>query len=102
MEKESGKIHMQISRVYEQPPDAISLYSDVAQILGTGHEVVLQFYETIPGTPGPGGQIQMVRSRLRATITVSMVHALNIGRLLLKQSQPESPQAEARIEGGQP
>lgn len=102
MEKESGKAQMQINRVFEQPPDAVSLYSDVAQIIGTGHEVVLQFYETIPGTPGPGGQIQMVRTRLRATITVSMVHASNIGRLLLKQSQAESPQAEPKIEGGQP
>ena len=102
MEKESGKIQMQASRVYEQPPDAISLYSDIVQILATGHEVVLQFYETIPGPPGPGGQIQMVRTRLRATITVSMAHASNIGNLLLKQIQVQAPQAEVKIEGGQP
>ena len=80
---ESG---IQVTRVYEQPPDAISLYAEVAQIIATGHEVVLQFYETIPGSPGAGGQIQMVRSRLRATITVSMTHAANIGRLLLQHS----------------
>jgi hypothetical protein len=90
---------MQVTRIFEQPPDAISLYSDLTQILGTGHEVVLQFYETIPGTPGPGGQIQMVRSRLRATITVSMAHAANIGRLLIKHSGAESSQPEAAKEG---
>lgn len=87
---------LQVSRVFEQPSDAISLYSDFAQILGTGHEVVLQFYETIPGTPGPGGQVQMVRTRLRATITVSMAHASNIGRLLIKQSQEGSLEPEAK------
>ena len=92
----------QISRVFEQPPDALSFYSDFAQVIGTGSEVLLQFYETIPGTPGPGGQIQMVRTRLRATITVSKAHASNIGSLLLKQIQAEAAQAGAKIEGGQP
>jgi hypothetical protein len=86
----------QISRIYEQPQDTISFYSDFAQIIGTGHEVVLQFYETIPGPPGPGGQIQMVRTRLRATITVSMTHASNIGSLLIKHSQADSPKPEVR------
>lgn len=76
----------QVSRIYEQPPDAVSFYSDFAQILSTGHEVVLQFYETIPGAPGPGGQVQMARTRLRATIIVSIPHAANIGSLLLKQT----------------
>ena len=102
MEKESEKIEIQASRIYEQPPDAISLYSDMVQIIGTGHEVVIQFYETIPGTPGPGGQIQVVRTRLRATITVSKAHASNIGSLLLKQIQAQAPQAGAKIEGRQP
>jgi hypothetical protein len=78
---------MQINRVFEQPPDAISMYADVAQVIGTGNEVVLQFYETIPGTPGPGGQIQLVRTRLRATITLSIPHAINIGSLLMKQAE---------------
>lgn len=75
----------EVSRVFEQPADAISLYSDFAQIFGTGHEVILQFYETIPGPPGPGAKVQIVRSRLRATIAVSLSHAANIGRLLLEQ-----------------
>jgi len=89
----------QITRVFEQPPDAISLYSEFAQILGTGHEVVLQFYETIPGAPGAGGEIQMVRTRLRATIVVSMPHAANIGNLLIKHSSVESSRPEPK--GGQ-
>lgn len=91
----------QITRVFEQPPDAISLYSDFAQIFGTGHEVVLQFYETIPGAPvAGGGAIQMVRTRLRATIVVSIPHAANIGNLLIQQSGVESSRPEAK-RGGQ-
>jgi len=75
---------LQVSRIFEQPETAISCYSDMAQVFGTGNEVVLQFYETIPGAPGPGGQLQMVRTRLRATITISQPHAANIGNLLIK------------------
>lgn len=87
----------QISRVFEQPPDALSFYSDFAQVIGTGSEVVLQFYETIPGAPGPGGTIQMVRSRLRSTVVISKAHAGNIGRLLLKHAEEKAaaPQQEA-------
>ena len=87
----------QIDRIYEQPPDAVSFYSDTAQILGTGLEVVMQFYETIPGAPGPGGMIQMVRSRLRSTVTISKAHAANIGRLLIKHAEVKeaAPQKEA-------
>jgi hypothetical protein len=86
---------LQISRIFEQPEGAISCYSDTAQVIGTGNEVVLQFYETIPGAPGPGGQIPMVRSRLRATITISLPHAANIGNLLIRHGnrsvQPQPP-----------
>lgn len=88
---------VQINRVFEQPEGAVSCYADMAQVLGTGNEVVLQFYETIPGPPGPAGNIQIVRSRLRATITISLPHAANIGELLLKhggksvKSQPPTP-----------
>jgi hypothetical protein len=64
----------------------------MAQVIGTGNEVVLQFYETIPGPPGPDGRIQMVRTRLRATISISVPHAMNIGNLLIKQAKmPEKP-----------
>ncbi len=48
---------IQVNRIYEQGPDSVSFYSDVAQIVNTGHEVVLQFYETIPGAPGPDSKI---------------------------------------------
>jgi hypothetical protein len=81
----------QVSRVFEQPPDTVSFYSDFAQVLGTLHEVVLQFYETIPGPPaGPTAQVQMVRSRLRATVVVSKSHAANIGRLLLQNVEEKA------------
>jgi hypothetical protein len=48
----------EIVRIFEQPADAMTAYSDFAQVLGTGSEVVLQFYETVPDLPGPNGQIQ--------------------------------------------
>ena len=88
---------IQINRIFEQPPDAVSFYSDVAQVLGTGLEVVMQFYETIPGAPGPGGKIQMVRSRLRSTVIISKAHAANIGRLLLTHAEVKeaTPQPQA-------
>lgn len=76
-----------VSRVFEQPPEAISLYSDYTQVVGTGHEVMLQFYETIPGAPGPKGGPETVRSRLRATVTLSPAHAANLGRMLLEHSE---------------
>jgi hypothetical protein len=76
----------QINRIFEQPQDSVSFYCDVAQIRGTGNEVVLQFYESIPGPPGPGGAIQLVRTRLRSTVVVSKAHAANIGKLLLQQA----------------
>jgi hypothetical protein len=73
---------MQVTRVFEQPDDAVTLYADFAQVLGTGSEVIVQFYETIPDVPGPTGQIQSVRSRLRATVIVAPAHAHSIARLL--------------------
>ncbi len=76
-------------RVFEQPTDAISFYSDFAQVLGTGNEVLLQFYETIPGSPGPEGRVEMVRTRLRATVMVLPKQATTIGKLLLKAEQGE-------------
>lgn len=72
-------------RVWEQPPDAISLYSDIAQVLYTGHEVMLQFYETIPKPPDAEGKITEATSRLRATVALSPAHALTLGKTLMKQ-----------------
>lgn len=87
---------IRVNRVFEQPPDAVSFYSDFAQVMGTGHEVLLQFYETILGVPGPkGAPPDVVRSRLRATVVLSRAHAANLGRLLLKQSEAEPPPPEA-------
>lgn len=74
------------NRVFEQPPDAMVCYADFAQIVSTGHEVILQFYESIPGPPSaPGGKVQTVRTRLRASVIVSLAHARNIGQNLLTQ-----------------
>jgi hypothetical protein len=78
---------LQIERIFEQPPDAVSFYCDMAQFFSTGNEIVMQFYEVIPGPPGPGGDITKVRTRLRATVTFSIPHARNIGNLLLQRGE---------------
>jgi hypothetical protein len=80
-------IGMQIQRLFEQGPDSVSFYSDFTQAINTGHEMVFQFYETIPGPPGADGRMQSVRSRLRATITVSLSLATNFANNLLAQAK---------------
>lgn len=75
----------QVIRLFEQPPDSISFYSDMAQVISTGNEVIIQFYESIPAPPNPKGQIPNVRTRLRATVTLSKFHARNLGTMLLQR-----------------
>lgn len=77
----------QVPRKFEQPADAISFYSDFALIVGTQNEVVLQFYETIAGPPGPELQVETAATRLRATVMVSRPHAQRIAELLLERVQ---------------
>ena len=76
-----------IERYFEQSPNAVSFYSDFAQILSTGHEVVMQLYETIPSPPGRDGKITKVVTRLRATVTLSLPHARNFGQLLIERTK---------------
>jgi hypothetical protein len=76
-----------VERVYEQPPDAMSFYCDIGQVFATPNEIVLQFYETIPGPPGPTGKITRVRTRLRSTVSLSYPHAAAIGKLLVERSK---------------
>jgi len=85
----SKEVPLKAERIFEQPPDSISLYCDVVQVFGTKNEVVVQFYETIPGPPGPEGKITKVRTRLRATITLSHSHAANMGKLLVEQTKEQ-------------
>ena len=79
-----------VTRLFEQPTDSITCYSDFAQVLATGSEIILQFYETIPGPPGIGGTVTTVRSRLRATVIMSPQHAATIARLLPQQANAEA------------
>ncbi len=81
------KVPVQIERIFEQSPDAISFYCDLGQVFATDNEVMLQLYETIPGAPEPGGKIEKVRTRLRATITLSHPHAIIIGNVLAKKAK---------------
>ena len=85
---------LQAKRVFEQPPDTLSIYSDYAQVVGTGHEVIVQFYETIPGIPLPTGAPETVTTSLRATIVISRAHAANLGKALLQNSETEPPTGE--------
>jgi len=67
-----------VERPYEQPPDAVSCYADMTQMVRTSNEVIMQFYEAIPGVPkGPAGP-EVVRMILRATITLNVDHARRI------------------------
>lgn len=92
---------LQVNRLFEQPPDSVSFYCDLGQVFGTPHEVVMQFYETIPGPPGPSGQIQVVRSRLRATVMLSRDHAGNIANALLKHAAVSPVPTETSSAAGQ-
>ena len=76
-----------IERVFEQPSDSISFYCEMGQVFATKNEVVIQFYETIPGPPGPAGNILRVRTRLRATVTLSFPHAISIGKTLIEKTK---------------
>lgn len=78
---------IQVERTIEQPADAISFYSDFAQIVATGNEVLLQFYETIPGPPEADGHVRVARTRLRATVIVSPPHAGRIGEIIRERLQ---------------
>lgn len=77
---------VQIERYFDQPPGAISFYCDFTQVVSTGAEVVLQLYETIPAAPDREGKITKVVSRLRATVTFSIPHAQNFGKVLVERT----------------
>jgi len=79
-----------VERVFEQPPDSISFYCELGQVFATANEIVLQFYETIPGAPGLKGKIEKVKTRLRATITLSYPHAATVGELLTKKAKKKN------------
>ena len=77
----------EIERYFEQSPNAVSFYCDIGQVVATGNEIVMQLYETIPAPPGRDGKITKVVSRLRATVTLSLPHAHNIGKLLVERTK---------------
>lgn len=83
MPQEEG---IQAQRVFEQPADAVSFYCDFAQIIGSENEVLMQFYETIPGPPEPDGHVRIANTRLRATVMVSRAQAGKISQLLLERA----------------
>lgn len=76
----------QVERYFEQSPTAISFYCDLTQVVSTGNEVMLQLYETIPAPPDREGKITKVVSRLKATVTFSLPHAHNFGKVLVERT----------------
>jgi hypothetical protein len=79
-----------VERQFEQPLDAVSCYSDLTQTVVTDHEVILQFYEAIPGPPQPPhGEPNAVRMRLRATIVLNKTHAEKLARNLTQAASSE-------------
>lgn len=83
---------LSIERIYEQPADAVSFYTEIAQVFSTSHETIIQFYENIPGPPDREGRITKSLTRLRATITLSHSHAGNLGKLLVEKSKKQKGQ----------
>lgn len=80
---------LKILRTFEQPDNAPSFFSDLAQVTATGNEVIVQFYETMPGPPDPEGNIKKVKTTLRANVIISLAHAKNLGKLLLEKTAAE-------------
>jgi len=83
-----------MERVFEQPPDSISFYCEMGHVLATGNEIILQFYDIIPGAPNLKGNIEKVKTRLRATITLSYPHAANIGKLLTERTKEKAKETK--------
>ncbi len=76
---------LKVTRVLNNQKMQFHFFLDYAQIINTEKEIVMQFYESIPGPPSPDSQIKNVKTRLKATITVGLPHAETIGKLLLKK-----------------
>ena len=77
-----------VERAFEQPPDAITCYADLVQTVVTEHEVIVQFYEPVPGPPAAGqGGPSIMRSRLRATIILNKPHAARLATSLTEASR---------------
>ena len=83
-DKDQGK-PIEVKRVFEQPQDVISVYSDLAQVAFTGHELVLQFYETMLGPPDSDGVIRTAKTKLKVNVILSVPHATNIGNIILEK-----------------
>lgn len=78
---------LQIERSFEQSSDAISFYCDFAQVMATENEVIMQLYETIPGIPDRDGNITKAISRLKVSVTFSVGHAQNVGKVLVERTK---------------
>jgi hypothetical protein len=84
-----------VQRQFEQPADAMSCHSDYAQIVLTETgEVVIQFYEPLPGPPPASGTAPIMRTRLRATIFLNKEHATKIGNSLLLAASTAVPKRQ--------
>jgi hypothetical protein len=84
----------QTKRKFVQGAEAISFFSDYTQLVVTEDGVLLQHYETIPGTPDDTTHIQDVTSRLRATVMMSqgsLTRLIKVGQELLDKKETTKP-----------
>ncbi len=81
------QLPQKVMRVFEQPPDAASIFSEFVQVVGTENEVLIQFYDLVPGPPVlPSGTAEVVKNRLRVTVALTPNLAKRLGELLLEKA----------------
>ena len=71
----------EIKREYVRADDMVVAYVDHTNVLGTGTELILSLYDTIPPFPGEDSE-QIALSRLRACIKMHPHHALQVGEMM--------------------
>ena len=84
-------------RVFEQPLDAISIYAEYVQVLGTENEVVIQFYDIVPGIPSVSegvSEAKEIRTILRANVVMSPRLAERLTNILRNRFEKEKATAE--------
>lgn len=84
-----------VRRIFQQGSEIVSFYSDVIHVLNTGNEFVLQFYETIPGVPNAEGHVDAVNTFMRASITISIPHFMQLFETISVQRESMLKQMQA-------
>lgn len=94
---ERVKPEAEIVRTFTQPVDAISFFSDYAQVLVSGDGITMQIYETIPGVPSGDGKVSSVTTRLRATVSMTEERARALAAALEKSAVASEQRLKERL-----